>query len=109
MLLPQILMEVNWTNISANWGDFALSGYEYVFGNFVYPLIFMGIIGYVYAINKSAISAAAAICIAFTIFGITGIFSFPETTQFVTLSWIIVILSFAGLFTLLFTKKGRVS
>ena len=106
-LLPPILT-VNWSNITSNWEYFIMQGYRYVFQHWVYPLIFLGIIGYVYAVNRSAISAAVAICITFAVFGITGVFSFPETSRFVAISYVIVIFSFAAMFTLLFTKKGRV-
>ena len=69
---------VNWTAIASNWVDYAMQGYFNVFKNFTYPLIFIGIIGYIYALNKSAISASAGICIIFTVYGVTAIFNYPE-------------------------------
>jgi hypothetical protein len=108
-MIGQLVMDVNWTNVSADWISYSISGYDYIFGNWVYPLIFLGIIGYVYCINRSAISAAVAICIIFAVFGGTAIFQYPDIAEFSLLGWLIVIFSFAGLFTLLFTKKGRMS
>jgi len=102
-----ILGEINWSNISGNWGEFALTGYDYIFGNWTYPLIFLGIVGYVYCINRSAVSAAAAICIIFSIYGITGVFSYGDIAQYSMLSWVIVVFSFAGLFTTLFITIGK--
>ena len=101
------VMEANWTNISSNWIEYALSSYENILGDWVYPLIFMGIISYIYCINRSAFSAAAAICIIFGVYGVTGVFSSPDTMYFTLLSWIVVIFSFAGLFVVLIVKKGR--
>jgi len=52
-------------------------------------------------------SAAAAICIIFGVYGITGIFSYPDIAPFSLLSWGITIISFSGLFAVLFTRKRR--
>jgi len=105
MFTNLILMEINWSNIT--WTTFWMDGYANIFSNWTYPLIFLGLVGYIYCINRSALSAAAAICLIFGIYGITGIFAFPETNQFSLLGWIIVVASFAGLFTTLFTMKRR--
>lgn len=96
---------VNWTTISNNWVDFAMSGYTNIFENFTYPLVFLGIIGYIYAVNRSAISAAAGICIIFAVYGGTAIFNYPENVYFSYLGWFIVIFSLSGMFTLLFVRK----
>lgn len=108
MVIPKMIIgEVNWTNISSDWPGFILSGYDYIFQNWTYPLMFLGIIGYVYCINRSAMSAAAAICFMFAIYGVTGIFSYPEVAGYSLLNWIIVIVSFSGLFTTLFISIGK--
>ena len=100
-----LLGEVNWTNISSNWADFIMTGYDAIFQHWTYPLIFLGIIGYVYCVNRSALSAAAAICIIFGVYGTTSIFRYPDIAGFSLLGWLITIVSFAGLFTLLFVRK----
>jgi len=99
-------LAVNWTNISSNWIDWALTGYRNIFGDWVYPIMFLGIIGYVYAVNRSALSAAAAICIIFVVFGATGIFT-AENMYFALEAWIIVIVAFAALFVTLIIDKKR--
>jgi len=102
---PMPFGDVNWSNISGNWSEFFLLGYKGIFGNWTYPLIFLGIIGYVYAINRSAVSAAALICIVFGVFGVTDIFATSSTAGFSLLSWVITIVSFAALFVTLFMRR----
>lgn len=102
-----ILGEVNWTNISADWVGYIMKGYDSIFNHWTYPLIFLGVVGYIYCVNRSAMSAAAAICIIFGVYGITGIFRYGDIAQFSLLSWVIVIVSFSGLFTTLFIRKRR--
>ena len=102
-----LFMEVNWSNITGNWSDFILTGYNNIFQNWTYPLIFLGFICYIYCINRSAMSAAAAICIIFGVYGITGVLSYPDIAPFSLLSWGITLTSFAGLFAVLFTRKRR--
>ena len=104
-----ILGEVNWTIISSNWADFIMTGYDAIFQHWTYPLIFLGIIGYVYCVNRSAISAAAAICIIFGVYGTTAIFSYPDVAGFSLLGWLITIVSFSGLITLMFVRKRSTS
>ena len=101
-----MFLQVNWSDITDNWVEYAFTGYSNIFGDWVYPLIFLGLIGYIYCVNKSAFSAAAAICIIFAVFGVTGIFSSPDTMYFTLISWVILIFSFAGLFVVLIVKKG---
>ena len=106
MNLLLILLEVNWSNITGNWTTWFLQGYQDIFGDWVYPLIFLGLVGYVYCVNRSAISAAAIICIIFTVFGVTGVFA--GTNEMVLLSSVISMVSIAGLFALLFTQRSGV-
>ena len=106
MFIP-LFGEVNWSNITGNWPDFILTGYNNILGNWFYPLAFLGIIGYIYCLNRSAMGAAAGICIIFGVYGITNVFAAPDIAPFSLFSWIIVITSFAGLFTVLFASKRR--
>lgn len=107
MFLKFILGEVNWSNITTNWVDWLMSGYDNIFGNWTYPLIFLGVIGYVYCVSRSAMVAAAAICLTFGIFGATAVFRYPDIAEFSVMGWIIVIVSFAGMFTTLFVARSR--
>jgi len=102
-----LFFEVNWSNISTNWADFIMSGYDDVFGHWVYPLILLGIVGYVYCINRSALSAAAGICIIFSVFGATAVFRYPDIPEFSLIGVLIAVGSFAGLFAVLFTMRQR--
>jgi len=102
-----VLGEVNWSNITSNWGTYFMTGYDHVFGHWTYPLIFLGVIGYVYCVSRSAMVAAASICLIFGIYGATSIFRYPDIPEFSMLGWVIVIVSFAGLFTTLFVSKRR--
>jgi len=104
-LLSLILGEVNWTNISSDWAGWIMTGYDNIFANWSYPLIFLGIIGYVYCVSRSAMAAAAAICIVFGVYGMTGIFRFPDIAPFQMLSWIIAVTAFSGAFLTLFVRK----
>ena len=99
--------EVNWSNITGNWSDWITTGYTNILGNWFYPLAFLGIIGYIYCINRSAMGAAAGICIIFGVYGITNIFAAPDIYPFSLFSWAIVIVSFSGLFTVLFASRRR--
>lgn len=105
--LPYTVSVVNWSIVSDDWWGYLTSGYDYVFGNWIIPIVFFGIIGYVYCVNRSALSAAAIICIIFAVFGVTGVFRYPEIQPFFSVSIAIAVLSIAGMGVLLFTKKGR--
>ena len=106
MFIP-LFGEVNWSNITGNWSEFILTGYNNILGNWFYPLAFLGIIGYIYCINRSAIAAAAGICIIFGVYGVTNIFAAPDLVSFSLFGWIITIISFSALFTLLFVRTRR--
>lgn len=100
-----MFLEVNWSNISADWIGWLMTGYDNVLGNWVFPLIFLGIAGYVYCMSRSAVTAAASICLIFGIFGVTNIFRYPDLATVSMISWLIVIVSFVGVFVTLFTRK----
>jgi len=104
-MIPFILMDVSWSNISGNWSEWIMTGYTNILGVWVWPLVFAGIIGYIYTLSHSVTAAAVVICLAFGIFGITGIFAGPSEFSF--LSWIIVIMAFSGAFVALFTGRKK--
>ena len=99
------LMEINYSNISQNWMDFFLGSYKTVMGVWVWPLIFLGIVGYVYAVQKSATAAAVALCIIFGIFGATDVLS--NAGEFTQFAYLMSVLSIAGAFTALFIKHRK--
>ena len=64
-----ILLMHNFTYIQQHFIEWSMSGYTTVLGVFVWPLIFSGIIGYVYLKNQSLVMAAAAILMIMAVFG----------------------------------------
>ena len=104
-MIPFILAEVNWTNISANWMDFFTYAYTNILADWFWPMVIAGIVGYIYALSHSATAAAVVICLFFGVYGITGIFA--ASPEFSFLSWIIVIIAFSAAFVVLFTGRKR--
>lgn len=64
------LMGYLWSNFTDGFLDFGMSAYGSL-EPWVYPLVFVGIIGYVYASTKSLTVAIAAIIFTFGIYGVT--------------------------------------
>jgi len=91
----------NFSDLINNTGviDYSMSAYVGILGVFTYPLIFCGIIGYVYMKQQSVIAASVATLILFTAFDIaTGV----ET--FIMILHIFVTISIGALFLLLFSR-----
>jgi hypothetical protein len=59
-----------WTNFSGGIFEYALSAYNNL-EPWTYPLIFLGVIGYMYSATHSVITAIVAILITFGIFATT--------------------------------------
>lgn len=87
-----------------NFMTWSTQGYVTVFGYFFWPIIFAGVIGYVYLKQQSAVSAAAAVIILFAGFVTTGIFA--DVDVLVQFFQIMVALAFTGLI-ILFLARGR--
>lgn len=79
------------------WGSFD------VLGIWKYPLVLVGIIGYVYLATKSGALTALLIIVAFAVFGGTGIFA--PTQLLNSFLGTVTILGIAGLFLALLLKK----
>lgn len=65
-----ILMDV-WSNMTSNFPKYATDAYSAI-DPWFYPILFLGIIGYVYAYTKSVVVASVAILITLGLFGVTG-------------------------------------
>jgi len=79
--------------------DYSMSAYIGILGVFTYPLIFCGIIGYVYMKQQSVVAAAIATLVLFTAFDVaTGV------EGFIMLLHILVTIAVGALFLLLFTR-----
>ena len=98
-------MAVNWSNIGGNWSTWITDAYTGILGDWFWPIVFFGVIGYVYAVNKSATAAAVAICLVFGVFGVTGIFA--DTPEFVMINYMILIFAVSGAFTAIYMRRGR--
>lgn len=91
------------------WGNFSSGIFEYAMDAYsslepwTYPLIFIGIIGYVYTATHSVITAIAAILITFGIYAAT-------TNVFVDVpdvSLLMSLISLIGISALIFTLFAR--
>jgi len=75
--------------------EWSMQGYTTAIGYFVWPIVFAGIIGYVYIKNTSAVAAAVATIIVFTSFStVSWIAGVPGL---VMLFQLVVALSITGL------------
>ena len=96
------------------WGNFTNGTAEYAIESFaalepwVYPLLFVGIIGYIYTSMHSVTSAVVAIIITLGLFGVTtSLFTYtPEITQ---LFYIISIMGITSLIVTMLMKHRGVS
>jgi len=81
--------------------EMMMQGYHTALGAFVWPLIFCGVIGYVYLKQQSYVAAAVAAMIIISVFGnyMTGM----ET--FMSILWILVALAITGLFLIFLSKR----
>ena len=64
------IMDV-WSNMTRNFPKYATDAYGAI-DPWFYPLLFFGIIGYVYAYSKSVVVASVAILITLGLFGVTA-------------------------------------
>jgi len=90
----------NWSYWMQNFMEQAFLGYENVFGYLFYPILFTGIIGYVYLKNQSYVAAAVATLIIFAAFGD----AFMGVQLWVSLMHILVSLALTGLLLIFLTK-----
>lgn len=82
--------------------DYSMQAYVGILGVFTYPLIFCGIIGYVYMKQQSIIAAAVATLILFTAFDIT-----TGVEPFIMIMHIFVTIAVGSLFLLFFSRMRR--
>ena len=79
--------------------DYSLSAYTGILGSFFYPVIFCGIIGYVYMKQQSVIAASVATLILFGAFDIV-----TQVPMFVMIMHILVTIAVGALFLLFFAR-----
>jgi len=92
----------NFTDIINGTGiiNYSMQAYVTIFGVFTYPLIFCGIIGYVYMKQQSVIAAAVATLILFAAFNTLVL----GAGIFVTIMHILVTIAIGALFLLFFSR-----
>ena len=94
----------NITYIMENFWTWSLQGYIDVFGFFFWPIIFSGIIGYIYLKSQSVISATIVILLLCGAFATTGIFT--NVSAFIMILQLIVTLACVSL-VVMFVSKWR--
>ena len=94
-----------WQNFSTDIFGFAMSSFSSL-EPWLYPLIFIGIFGYIYSAMESIVVTVVAILITFGIFaGTTSIFeSVPQINQFF---YIISVIGITLLIATLIVRKRR--
>ena len=92
------VFDINFTEIMSNFTSWALQGYETALGFVFWPLVFTGIIGYVYLKNQSLVALAGGILIVFAVFGN----ALMDVQIWINLLYIAVAAITAALFVMLF-------
>lgn len=92
----------NFTDIINGTGilNYSMQAYIGILGVFTYPLIFCGIIGYVYMKQQSVIAAAVATLVLFAAFDVAVL----GTETFVMVVHIFVTIAIGALFLTFFTR-----
>ena len=83
--------------------NYGMQAYVIILGGFTYPLIFCGVIGYVYMKQQSVIAAAVATLILFSAFDTFVL----GASVFVTVMHIFVTIAVGALFLMFFTRWRR--
>jgi hypothetical protein len=81
--------------------ELAMQGYETVLGVFLWPLLFMGVIGYIYLKQQSLVAASIVILIFICAFGNV----FFGVDELMILLYLFVSLTFTGLLLVFLTKR----
>lgn len=83
--------------------EYSMSAYTNILFGFTYPIIFCGIIGYVYMKQQSVIAASIVTLILFAAFDVLIL----RSDMFVLIMHIFVTIAIGALFLLLFTRLRR--
>ena len=91
----------NFTYWQENLMDQIMLGYDTALGIFVWPLLFMAVIGYVYLKQQSFVAAAVATMIIISVFG--NYLAGMET--WINIIYILVALTITALFLIFLSKR----
>jgi hypothetical protein len=91
----------NFTYIQQHLVEWAMSGYTTVLGVFVWPIIFTGVLGYLYLKNQSLVILAAGILMIMAVFGnaLLGV------DVFINLLYVVTAMIVAALFLIFFVRR----
>jgi hypothetical protein len=91
----------NFTYIQQHLVEWAMSGYTTVLGVFVWPIIFTGVLGYLYLKNQSLVILAAGILMIMAVFGnaLLGV------DVFINLLYVATAMIVAALFLIFFVRR----
>ena len=92
--MNRILLDV-WSNMTKNFPKYATDAYSAI-DPWFYPILFLGIIGYIYAYMRSTTVAVVAILITFGVFAATTTV-FNQADTLVTFMYIVVIIGIVSL------------
>jgi len=96
---------MNWTYIMENFMEWCMQGYVGILGAFVWPIIFVAIIGYVYIKQQSAVAAAiATLMLSVVMISSNFIMKISPLMQFLQ---IMVCLVLAGLMVYWIARRRR--
>jgi len=92
----------NWSNFTSDMPNFITSPFKAYIGEFFWPLVLSGVIGWVYATTRNLASTAAAIFLVFALYGTKTGLQYPE---FSMIFYIIAVAGIAGLILMLFIRS----
>jgi hypothetical protein len=99
----ELLAELfNWTEFTSDMPNFIASPFKAYIGEFFWPLVLSGVIGWVYATTRNLASTAAAIFLVFALYGTKTGLQYPE---FAMIFYIIAVAGVAGLILMLFIRS----
>lgn len=90
-----------WDSLSSGFFDYAMSAYDSM-GDWVYPIIMLGLIGWLFGVTNSVIAAVAGIIVMVGLYGTSVLVDVPDV---LFILYIIVLFGIASLFTVLFVKN----
>jgi len=99
--MDTIIMDI-WTNFSQGFFEYSMNAYNNL-EPWTYPLIFMGIIGYIYMATHSIITAIIGIIVTFAIYAFTTNI-FVETSELSLFLFLITLIGITMLITALILK-----
>ena len=96
-------MGTYWTEFTNGFMDYAMGAYDSL-GDWGYPIIMLGLIGWLYGVTGSLVAAVAGIIV---MVGLYGVNVFVDVPDILFILYLITLLTIASLLTALFIKNRR--